>query len=63
MYVLHSSLLGIGNHSIIRNYTISSHIMGRLDDIQTALNSLKKIRKKLKYIFMTILGLAELFKT
>ena len=36
--------------------------MGRLDDIQAALKPLKK-SKKLKYIFMTILGLAESFKT
>ena len=32
--------------------------MGRLYDFQTALKPLEK----LKYIFMTILGLAELFK-
>ena len=36
--------------------------MGRLDDIQAALKPLKK-SKKLKYIFMTILGQAESFKT
>ena len=40
---------------------ISSH-MGHLDDIQTALKPLKK-RKRLNYIFMTILGLAQYFKT
>ena len=34
-----------------------------LDDIQTALRSLKKIRKKYKEICMTNLGLAESFKT
>ena len=33
--------------------------IGRLDDIQTALKSFKKTLKKLEYIFMTILGLAE----
>ena len=37
--------------------------MGCLDDILTALKSLKKDKNKLKYIFMTIFGLAELFKT
>ena len=36
--------------------------MGRLHKIETALKPLKK-SKKLKYIFMTILGLAESFKT
>jgi len=36
--------------------------MGRLDDIQTALKPLENL-KKFKYIFMTILGLAESFKT
>ena len=36
--------------------------MGCLDDIQTALDPLKK-RKKMKYIFTTILGLAESFNT
>ena len=33
--------------------------MGRVDDIQTTLNPLEKV----KYIFMTVLGLAESFKT
>ena len=37
--------------------------IGRLDDIQTALKHSKTIGKKLKYIFMTILELAESFKT
>ena len=38
--------------------------MGRLDDIQTALKTCeKKNQKKLKYIFMTILGLVESYKT
>ena len=36
--------------------------MGRLENIQTALKLQKKNRKKLKYIFMTILGLAKSFK-
>ena len=36
--------------------------MGRLDDIQAALKTFK-IQNKLKYIFMTILELAESFKT
>ena len=36
--------------------------MGRLDNIQTAIKPLKK-SKKCKYILMTILGLAESFKT
>ena len=36
--------------------------MGGLDDIETAVQSLKKKQKKLKYIFMIILGLAESFK-
>ena len=35
--------------------------MGRLDDYQTALKP-DKNRKKLKYIFMTIVGLAESYK-
>ena len=37
--------------------------MGHLVDIQTVLKSLQKDRKKLKYIFMTILRKAELLKT
>ena len=36
--------------------------MDLLDDIQTALNPLKKKSEKLKLIFMTILGQAESFK-
>ena len=36
--------------------------MGRLDEIQTAQKPLKNW-KKLKYIYMTILGIAESFKT
>ena len=37
--------------------------MGCLDDIQTALKPLQKIGNSFKYIFMTILGLADSFKT
>ena len=37
--------------------------MGCLDGNQIALKPLKKNRKKFKYIFMTILGVAESFKT
>ena len=37
--------------------------MSHLNKIQTALEPLKKIGKKSKYISMTILGLVELFKT
>ena len=37
--------------------------MGHLDDIQTALKPLKQIEKKCIYIFITILGLTESFKT
>ena len=37
--------------------------MGRLDDIQTAIKSLKNRKKKIKYIFKTILGQGESFKT
>ena len=36
--------------------------MGRLDNIQTALRPLKKL-ESIRYIFTTILGLAESFKT
>ena len=44
-----------------RSFYYQSYI-GHLDDIQKALNPLKK-SEKFKYIFMTILGLAELIKT
>ena len=37
--------------------------MSRLVNIQAALKPFEKNRKKLKYIFMPILGLAESFKT
>ena len=37
--------------------------MDRFVDIQTALRPFRKIGKKLKLIFMTIIGLAESFKT
>ena len=36
--------------------------MDRIDDIQRALKPFKKIGKKLKYIYITILGLAESLK-
>ena len=36
--------------------------MGGLDDFQRALEPLKRIVKKLKYIFMTILGQANRLK-
>ena len=35
----------------------------KVDDIQTALRLFEKNRKKLKYICMTIIALAESFKT
>ena len=37
--------------------------MDRLVDIQTTLKHLQNNRKKLKYIFMNILGVAESLKT
>ena len=44
-----------------RSSNYQSYI-GRLDDLQTALKVFKKNHKKLKHIFMLILGLAELCK-
>ena len=37
--------------------------MGRLNAIQTVLKPLKNSAKIFKYIFMSILGIAELFKS